>query len=280
MGNKKNENIEYEKLAQDIYQALNVAEGIQTIEIQHNVKKKGKSGCEHQIDVYWEFSNLGEKHCVAIECKNYSSTVPVGRVRDFATVIDDIGYVKGIMISKMGFQRGAKKIAEQYGISLKEMRFPTDEDWEGRMRNLHLKIRMPFVVNMERKFIFDKEWIKLNYGNNVEFKFEGTTKELIVVHKDGEPINSLYELECKLIDSTAISEVNMEKVFEFGDDAFIIGIDGKYFKVRAIKYKFDIKVSNFESSIEGDRIAKAILKDVRTGERMFFNKSGEVHKTT
>ena len=47
-------------------------------EIAHLVRDKkiqGISGCEHQIDVYWEFIIAGIRHRVAVECKNYSDSV-------------------------------------------------------------------------------------------------------------------------------------------------------------------------------------------------------------
>ena len=91
---KDESSLEYEKLAQEVYQALHDAEGFNTVNVQHNVKVLGKSGCKHQIDVYWEFKITGETHRVAIECKDYSSCVSVGKVRDFFGVIHDIGNIK------------------------------------------------------------------------------------------------------------------------------------------------------------------------------------------
>ncbi len=70
-----NQNTEYEMLAQEIYQGLIDAQGIETIVVQHNVKLPGNSGQKHQIDVYWEYEIAGVRHKVAIECKNYNSTV-------------------------------------------------------------------------------------------------------------------------------------------------------------------------------------------------------------
>ena len=70
-----NPNIEYEKFTQEIYQELVNADVLKTIKVQHNVKLKGRSGQEHQIDVYWEYEIAGTKQKVAIECKNYNKKV-------------------------------------------------------------------------------------------------------------------------------------------------------------------------------------------------------------
>ena len=67
-----NPNTEYEKFAQEIYQGLLNEERIKAIQVQHNVKLRGKSGQLHQVDVYWEYELAGVNHKVAIECKNYN----------------------------------------------------------------------------------------------------------------------------------------------------------------------------------------------------------------
>ena len=119
-----NANIEYEKFTQEIYQELVNADVVKSTKVKHNIKILGKSGQKHQIDVYWEYEIAGVKHKVAIECKNYNRTVPIGKVRDFFGVIYDLNNVAGIMVTKIGYQEGAKKYASYYGINLMELRTP------------------------------------------------------------------------------------------------------------------------------------------------------------
>lgn len=72
-----NQNTEYEKYTQEIYQQLlNTDFGnVKTVEVLHNVKLRGRSGQEHQIDVYWEYEIAGLRRKVAIECKNYKQLI-------------------------------------------------------------------------------------------------------------------------------------------------------------------------------------------------------------
>lgn len=88
-----NPNIEYKKFTQEIYQELVNADVLKTTDVQHNVKLKGRSGQEHQIDVYWEYEIAGTKQKVAIECKNYNKTVGIGKVRDFCGVLYDLNLI-------------------------------------------------------------------------------------------------------------------------------------------------------------------------------------------
>lgn len=79
---------------------------------------KGKSGHEHQIDVSAEFKAAGTKILILVECKYYSHNVGIDDVMEFATRLEDIGAHKGILVTTIGFQRGAEKIAKSKGIAL------------------------------------------------------------------------------------------------------------------------------------------------------------------
>ena len=147
-----NPNTEFELFTRRIYQRLVNNDVLKPTLVQHNVKLKGKSGCEHQIDVYWEYEIAGNKHRVAIECKNYNSQVEIGNVRDFKGVLEDLNNVNGIMVSAQGYQSGAKKYAEEYGISLKELRKPKCDESIGEIAiNTNANIRHCL-------FLIDKEW--------------------------------------------------------------------------------------------------------------------------
>ena len=85
-----NNSTEYELFTREIYQQLVDADTVKATKVQHNVKLEGKSGQKHQIDVYWEYEIAGVTHKVAIECKNYSKPIAIGKVRDFYGVLSDL----------------------------------------------------------------------------------------------------------------------------------------------------------------------------------------------
>ena len=133
-----NPNIEYELFTQEVYLQLLNYHHVCIKNVQHNIKLTGHSGCEHQIDVYWEYEKNGVNHHVAIECKNYNKRVEKEKVCAFQGVLADMENVEGIMVTKKGFQKGAKTYAKQYGISLKELREPNNG--ETIMKNLKIKM--------------------------------------------------------------------------------------------------------------------------------------------
>lgn len=78
----------------------------------------GRSNSTNEFDIYYEFYHLNILHKVAIECKNHSGPVSVKEVRDFVYKINDVGNIVGIMISKNGYQVGAKNVANHDHIKL------------------------------------------------------------------------------------------------------------------------------------------------------------------
>lgn len=155
-----NDNIEYEKFTQEIYNEILKNLYVKNIEVRHNVKLMGKSGQKHQIDVYWEYQYDNTTFKIVIECKNYNHTVSIGKVRDFFWVLYDLEDVKGIMVTKKGYQEGAKKFGAHYGIDLMELREP--EEGEAIVAETTLTIDSSA---RHRLFLVDEDWAKAHDFN-------------------------------------------------------------------------------------------------------------------
>ena len=265
-----NPNTEFEQFTQRIYQKLVNNDVLKPTLVQHNVKLKGKSGCEHQIDVYWEYEIAGNKHRVAIECKNYNSLVPIGKVRDFKGVLDDLNNVNGVMVSSKGFQAGAKKYAKEHGISLKELR---TSNWDESIG----EIVFMFQTNIRRcLFLVDEDWAIQNnldfqkyrkkhafiankspeeYLGGLHVSFE--TKDNIIRNSQNEKISSLEDLEKQL---PSIHGPNDTFVFPF-EDAWI---DSRYWgPIKILEVKYEHISENKESvfSLAAEGFVDGILKD-------------------
>ena len=241
-----NPNIEYEKFTQEIYQELVNADVLKTTEVQHNVKLKGRSGQEHQIDVYWEYEIAGTKHKVAIECKNYNKTVGIAKVRDFYGVLHDLNNVAGIMVTKVGYQKGAKEYASEYGISLKELRTPNPGE--------------------AIKHILD--WMSLNnessWINATHIPLELIDRNII--NSNGTTITTLEKIEEELP-----KDSDSDIVFKY-EDAYVNTRWGKI-KINEIKYEYEYKNEKKIIAIDAQDFVKAILKDALNGEiKLIANK--------
>lgn len=276
-----NPNTEFELFTRHIYQKLVNNDVLKPTLVQHNVKLKGKSGCEHQIDVYWEYEIAGNKHRVAIECKNYKSSVPIGKVRDFKGVLDDLNNVNGIMVSSKGFQDGAKKYAKEHGISLKELRTP---NWEETIGEIVFMIQ----TNTRRcLFLVDEDWAIQNgldfqkyreklafiankspeeYWGGLHVSFE--TKNDMIRNSHDEIITSLEELEKQLPDN---HKPNDSFVFPF-DDAWI---ESRYWgpiKILEVKYEFISENTENSFDLAAEDFVDGILKDAINGGTQYIPK--------
>ena len=82
----------YELLAQWIYQQLldYQNDGYRKIEVQHDVQVLGKTGVEHQIDIYWEFELAGVLYKTIIEVKDWRTKVKKEQIMGFKEKLNDI----------------------------------------------------------------------------------------------------------------------------------------------------------------------------------------------
>lgn len=110
----------FELLVKDILEKdLRELRQLCELRIYHNRKVEGKaSGHEHQIDILLELKITSFKIMVVVECKKYKHKVGIDEILEFSARIQDIGVHKGVMVSTVGFQEGALKIAEANRIAL------------------------------------------------------------------------------------------------------------------------------------------------------------------
>lgn len=142
--------IQYEHLTQSVYRAI-LAQEVASADVQHDSDIEGRSGVKHQIDVHWRTKSAGIDQLILIECKNYSSPLTLQQVRNFFAVVHDIGNCVGVMVTKVGFQSGAAAFARHYGIHLKLLRKPTQQDWDGRVKSIQIDIIAKSVVSTLEK---------------------------------------------------------------------------------------------------------------------------------
>lgn len=266
-----NHNTEFELFTQRIYQKLVNNDVLKPTTVQHNVKLKGKSGCEHQIDVYWEYEIAGNMHRVAIECKNYESLVPLGKVRDFQGVLSDLNDVRGIMVSRKGYQNGARKFAAEYGISLKVVHQP---EWNETIGSITTVVQTDIKHTL---FLIDEGWIsEHNFDLDKMRRFYASfqldkadywraathfpieTKDPYIRDAKGEKVSSLEELEKQLPENP---EPGTSVVFPFNDG----WLKSRYWGpvlIREVKFEYESKVQETTLNLAADDFVEAILDDV------------------
>ncbi len=275
-----NQNTEYELFTREIYQILVNADVVKTTYVRHNVKLEGRSGQMHQIDVYWEYEVAGNKHKVAIECKNYNSRVPISVVQSFKGVLDDLNNVNGIIVSKKGFQVGAKRVAKEWGISLQELRKPDyGESILGEIEfDTHIETRLTL-------YKIDEEWASSNgidlpkYRHHLDLIHLGNTRKWTLAtyiplyttnnyiqNRYGEIINSLEKMNSEIPDHPT-DEFPFTFYFE---DGYVNTRDLGRIKIQEVRFEYEIHDQQQIITIDAEGFVRAILKDALTGEKKFL----------
>jgi hypothetical protein len=270
-----NSNIGYELFAKEVYEMLATYNGLESSSVQHNVKIKGKSGQEHQVDVYWEYEKDGAVHRVAIECKNYSYGVSIGKVRDFYGVISDLENVKGIMVTTVGYQKGAKQYADYYGISLQELRAPKD----GETIIGELELRTELRVT-HRLFLVDEEWAA---EHNFNIALHRERLDLCRVPRDNKwsksthvPLSTIddYIRDKKGMVITSIDELHKRVPDNrHNDNAIVYSFEDSYVqvdswglvKINEIMFEDEHFEDEYIYSVDAGRLVRAVLEYALVG---------------
>jgi hypothetical protein len=181
---------EYEELTERVFSRLLEQEQL-CAQVERDVLIQGKA-TTHQIDVTFQFVYGGTTYRTIVQCKDWRSPVKQEQVLTFKAVLDDIpGQPRGIMVSRAGFQAGARRTARHHGIKLYELRAPKDEDWDGLIRSVHIRLHMR-IPRFERvRLIPDHEATRNELAARniraLDIKFSGHPLQAPVRFASGEP---------------------------------------------------------------------------------------------
>jgi hypothetical protein len=101
---------QYQIEARDLFRSLGLF-----AEVEESIK--GVRG-EHAVDVWVWGKILGFDVQWAVECKCWKTNVPKEKVLALKTLVEDVGADKGFLLSEIGFQSGAIRMARQSNIVL------------------------------------------------------------------------------------------------------------------------------------------------------------------
>jgi len=167
----KNTGKPYEALTEAVFTRLLAQQKL--VDLARDTKIAGKSGTSHQIDVSFSFDVAGTRYLTIIQCKDWASAVKQEQVLAFHGVLGDIaGQPRGIMVSRSGFQEGARTFADHHGIQLYELREPKDEDWDGLIQTIEMTANLDVPEFRNTRCNPHEAWVKAQL---VEHNLKGIT---------------------------------------------------------------------------------------------------------
>lgn len=136
-----------------------------------------------EVDVYVEDRNASVTTVFLIECKWWETSVPQDTVHAFHTVVHGAGANTGFIISKVGFQAGAKEAAAFTNINLltfEELQHAFGEEWFRRQQS---KIRQLEKELRQRHHLHFDQWNNLPIHNNMIFHTPELAHRLAIAAK-------------------------------------------------------------------------------------------------
>lgn len=285
---KLKQGTKYEKLAAVVFKTLSKND---VVIHDLNLRGDGKK-TSHQIDVTVQSRSSDVAKRILIECKDYDSKVGISIVRDFFGAISQIKPDKAFVVTTQGYTKGAKTFADDEGITLAILKGFKEEDWNGRIKTVHIKTEFIFMNQPTLKWVAANEQEERKFLANVNPKEIGKVQntdatETFFYDEVGNPIENLQTvlrpiLNClpRNLDSptTGFHEFDLIKYIKMAE--VLVGIKGFY-------YEFTSSQSVFESIIDqGNKIALLVFKalDGEFNQIIFdqeldkwtFNNDGEV----
>jgi len=255
----KKRGVRFEQLAQHVFQAILDQELVQNIEVKHNVRLNGLA-TSHQIDVFWEFQVDDVRYQIVLEAKDWKGAVDQGQVLKLSAVLADLpGRPRGIVVSRSGFQAGARRLAAVKGILLYELRKPTDADLQNRVKALPLTLTayLPKAVNIHLEH--DENWRRsealrrgLNEAPRLQLSLEPNETRLF--DGDGKEIGMVIDVIHELY-PTDLQDLMPRRVrHEFSSPTFLNTPIPSFPR---------LKLLALEATIRSDKVEQDIVLDVK-----------------
>ena len=144
----------YQELTEELMRRLGAATGITTLRLEREVPLSGRAN-PNRIDVLWEVEGAsGERVRLLFECRRHKRRITQQALHSWRSIVDDVseaGVVSvGVMVTTTGYQRGARRVADTYGIAILELRAPTERDLANRWPPVHMELvaRTPQVTDL------------------------------------------------------------------------------------------------------------------------------------
>lgn len=266
---------DYELLVKEVYEILNSIDGLEDIDVQHDIELQGNAR-SHQVDVYWEFKKAGIPFRVVVECKDYKNPVEANKIESFHSVLMDLNNPKGIFVSRNGYQKGAIDYASHYGIQLMVIHGPEDENWDGRIKTVQIDIILKMIENVRMQVDVDDVWAKENNIGPETPLFEGYTDEDVYVYQQSEDGSVVRGNVKRMVEHFPRDKEgkDIHKRIDY-DNAFLECGEARY-KIKALVFTYDIVHYHEVNTIDAAQMIKAFIKNVIEGEVKILDYRGRV----
>ena len=229
--------------------------------IKHNQKiNNGKR--ERQCDLCWNIPlGTGIEQTLIVECKDWKNKVPVSVIESFALFINEGNNLRGVYVTKTGYQKGALEVSENYKIQPLIIRESNVGEFF-EIKEIHIKLHSiePNITNVSID------------APNIVNELHANTGDYFIVN-DNERIDVLTIVQDlvredfkKQSNTGTIREI--VKIFDNGylDDGVIRPLP----KINSISISYEVIDNIIEFSVPVKNSQKFIYEDVLNGDKYVF----------
>lgn len=263
---------DYEEITKYIYETLGQASGVKIEGYGNNCKVIGKSSVEHQIDVLTSHSDGLHIYKTIVECKYWDKNVNKDIIMKVAEIVEDTGLNKGVIVSKNGFTPDAISFAKYKNVGLVELREPEDEDWKGRIKDIHVEINILYPqLNVFELLIKKDTTPKLKLGS--------TRAEFLDIKYPNGTIESVEKYIKEFDDELCKKEENedYDKIFNFENGTVIIyKPTNEETEIDGLKIRGTLKTVKRIIEIKGEEHVFMIMKSIFEEKSFTIMRDGEI----
>lgn len=270
--------VEYEVLTGLLVQRLAADAGIETLRVDRDVALPGRAS-NNRIDVVWDLvDEMGEPARVVFECRSYKRRITQQMLHSWRSVVDDVSTAEvrtlGVMVTRAGYQAGARAVANTYGIVILELREPTEHDLADRAAKITLTInaRVPRMTDLR---------IQVPDDGPEPFQVSAMSTELYVEHDDGRVerlLDVLFDGELNDIKDELTPTHGVVRKFE----PPVTVRNGEAPVCRAVAVGATVgehATPPVEVTVGGLDGVAWMMRDALSGDRLWFSDDGPVWKT-
>jgi len=224
MNSSYEKGVRLEKLIADLFRSKGY-------DVWHNVRLTGRSGVEHQIDVYAEFRAPLHVSRIIVECKSYDQPVDKDVVMKLIHEVQDLGADRGILVTTSYFTPDAVSTVRGHNIDL----------WDGaKLRDL-LKEILPRTVSLPSNVFYilpavsaDQALETVDRELRGFFSRKGDVESSLVVYYPFYELDidaSIYEkrflstsFEKKIISTTVIVDPVLSRICHYEPNLGMVGV--------------------------------------------------------
>lgn len=214
----------------------------------------------HEVDVWWRFLTVsGREQHVWLSCKDWRRRVDNGRLWEFHAKLEDVRpQPHGVFVVRTGVQAAGLSVAQRHGITVWELRKPTEADWVGRARTIVLHFRMAFPQ-------FRGDAFELAPGETDEPDLGRVRTDAELFRDEAGNRLSVADLRGRAFNPPGFDEMDWVRVEQrFQPPLTLIDCENA---VHVSKYTVETAqtVADEEIRIDGDEVVGYIVKDALTG---------------